>query len=233
MKSMRWIPLFLLILGLSLAIYFRLYTYLSFASLQKHHAFLAQWTHEHYLLSVCCFIAIYIISVAISIPGAVFLTLISGFLFGLFWGTIYVVFSATIGAMVLFLAINTAFGEWLTQRAGDRIKKMELGFKQHAFNYLLTLRLIPIFPFWLINIAAALLNVSTRTFLTATFIGIIPGSFIYVSIGSGLNHLFDTGQAPNLTIIFTPPILLPLIGLAILSLIPVFYKKNRARKKHD
>ena len=109
---------------------------------------------------------------------------------------------------------------------------MEQGFKRNAFNYLLVLRLIPIFPFWLVNIVPALLNISIRKyFVAASSVGIIPGSFVYVSVGSGLNHILDAGQKPNLGIIFTPVVLLPLVGLAILSFIPIIYKYFKGKKK--
>lgn len=222
---LRWLPLTLLALLLFLIFYFHLYTYLSFETLQQRHQFLSQWTNQHYILSVFCFISIYTIAVAVSIPGGTFLTLAGGFLFGLLWGTIYVVFSATIGATLLFLAVNTALGQWLENRASPWVKKMGLGFQHNAFNYLLSLRLIPLFPFWLVNLVPALLNIPLRIFILATVIGIIPGSFIYVSVGNGLSHIFAAGETPNLSIILSPPILLPLIGLAFLSLVPVIYRR--------
>jgi len=230
----RLIPLMILVLGLFLVIYFKLYHYLSFEALQQHRDLLLKWANQHYFITALSFCFIYIIAVAISIPGAVFLTLAGGFLFGLVWGTVYVVFSATIGATLLFLAINTSFGHWLRTRANEWVKKMEAGFKRNAFHYLLTLRLIPLFPFWLVNIVPALLNVPLRTFVTATFLGIIPGAFVYISVGHGLNRLFATGKKPELGIIFSPDILLPLIGLAVLSLLPVAYNhlkdKQHAKK---
>lgn len=220
----RFLPLLLIILALLSAFYFKLFHYLNFETLQQYHQILYQWTNKNYALAVISFILIYIFAIAISIPGAIFLTLTGGFLFGLLWGTIYVMISATIGATLLFLAVNTAIGKWLENRATPWIKKMELGFKRDAFYYLLTLRLIPLFPFWLVNIVPALLNIPLRIFISATLIGIIPGTFIYVSVGNGLNHIFEVGGKLNLGIIFTPPILLPLMGLAILSLLPVVYK---------
>lgn len=229
---LRFLPLTVLVLTLLLVLYFRLYTYLSFSTFQQYHHTLLQWTNQHYALSVMCFITIYIIAVAISIPGAVFLTLAGGFLFGLLLGTVYVVFSATIGATLLFLAVNTALAQWLEHRASRWIKKMEQGFQHNAFNYLLVLRLIPLFPFWLINIVPALLNIPLRTFISATVIGIIPGSFVYVSVGNGLSHILASGQTPNLRIIFSPLILLPLVGLAVLSLLPILYKHFQ-EKHHE
>ncbi|WBV63944.1 VTT domain-containing protein [Legionella pneumophila 130b] len=120
-----------------------------------------------------------------------------------------------------------------SKRASGWVKRMRSGFKDNAFSYLLTLRLIPLFPFWVINIVSAVLGVSASTFIIATFIGIIPGSIVYVSVGNGLGELFAASLQPNLGIIFEPKFILPLLGLAALSLIPVFYKKrvNRVLKK--
>jgi uncharacterized membrane protein YdjX (TVP38/TMEM64 family) len=225
----RYLPLLLLMIVLLSAFYFKLYQYLSFGSLKQHRQFLLEWTEQHYILAVISYICLYVMAVAISIPGAAFLTLVGGFLFGLAWGTFYVVFSATLGATLLFLAVNTAFGKWLEKRASGGLSKMESGFKKHAFNYLLTLRLIPLFPFWLVNIVPALLNIPLRTFVVATLIGIIPGSLVYVSLGSGLNAFFDAGTTPDIKIIFSPPVLLPLLGLAILSLVPILYKHVKGK----
>ena len=113
----------------------------------------------------------YTLAVAISIPGAVFLTLAGGFLFGVYLGTILVVISATLGATLLFFAVRTTLGEWLAQKASEWIERMQHGFQHNAFSYLLTLRLIPLFPFWVVNIAAALLGVPLSTYVITTFFG--------------------------------------------------------------
>lgn len=221
----RILPLLILILLLLLSFYLRLDRYLNFNSLQKHRTTLLAWTEAHYLLTVLSFMGIYIIAVAISVPGAIFLTLTGGFLFGIIWGTLYVVISATIGATLLFFAVHSALNEWLSQKTARWIVKMRQGFRKNAFSYLLVLRLIPLFPFWVVNIVPGLLNVKPKTFILATLIGIIPGSLIYVMIGNGLGHVFDKGEKPNLSIIFSPEILLPLIGLALLSLLPIIYHR--------
>lgn len=234
----RWIPLIILLIVLSFFFYFRLDKYVSFESLKNHRQLLLHWTSEHYFLTVSIYILIYIVGVAVSIPGAVFFTLAGGFLFGIWLGTLYVVIGATMGAIILFIAVKMALADWVLQKSSKWIKQMEKEFQENAFNYLLTLRLIPIFPFWLVNVISALLDVRLATFVSATFLGIIPGAFIYASVGHGLSTLFDSNQLPNLNIIFTPPILLPLLGLAILALLPVLYKfykskfyKSRGRKE--
>lgn len=226
----RWIPISILVIALGLAIYFRLYEYLSFAALEQHHAQLKAWTEQNYLMVVLIYMAVYIIAVAVSIPGAVFLTITGGFLFGYVFGTIYVVISATIGACLLFLAVKTALGDWLEKKTSGWVVRMERGFQKNAFSYLMFLRLVPLFPFWVVNIVPAVLNVRLRIFVIATFLGIIPGSFVYVSVGNGLGSLLAAGQTPDLGIIFKPSILIPIIGLAVLSLVPILYKKY---KKND
>jgi len=222
---LRWLPLALLVLGLFCFFYFQLYEFISFKTLQTHHQTLQAWTDEYYIYTVLVYMLVYIAAVAVSIPGATLLTLTGGYLFGIFAGVLYVVFSATLGASLLFLAVKTTIGDWLAKKAGRWIKYLEKGFQHNAFNYLLFLRLIPLFPFWVINIVPALLKVRLAIFVAATLIGILPGSLVYVMAGNGLGSLLATEQTPDLTIIFNPSIFLPLIGLAVLSLVPVIYKK--------
>ncbi|NNM58563.1 MAG: TVP38/TMEM64 family protein [Legionellales bacterium] len=230
---MRWLTRFLtlgtLLLLLILFFYFHLYRYLSFESLNHYHHQLVIWTDEHYVLTVLGFMLAYIAVVAISVPGATFLTLTGGFLFGILLGTLYVVIAATIGATILFLAVKTSFGEWLAKRAVGKMAAFEEGFRKNEFNYILTLRLIPIVPFWLINIVSALFNVRARNFILATALGIIPGSLVYVLLGNGLGYLFDSGKTPDLGIIFAPKILVPLLALAALSLLPVVYRAIKGK----
>lgn len=227
--TLRFIPIIMLIILLFISVYFRWYEYLSFESIKQNRDLLLLWKEQHYLLSILIFMIVYILSVSVSIPGATFITIVGGFLYGLIWGTLFVVISATIGAIIVFMAVHTALAPVLKKRANKWLKKMEQGFRENAFQYLLILRLIPLFPFWLVNIVPAILNVPLRTFFTATLLGIIPGSFVYVSVGHGLNQLFAENKTPDLGIIFTPPILIPLIGLSLLALVPVIYKKYKAK----
>lgn len=234
MKSriLRLLPLLLIVLAIAAIFYFHLNTYLSFQSLKTHRQILLDWTQNHYVLAVLMYMFIYIISVTLSLPGAVFLTLAGGFLFGLWAGTVYVVVSATIGATCLFMIVEFSLGDWLSQKASRWTAKMQLGFQENAFLYLLILRLIPLFPFWVVNIVPGVLDVKRKIFVLATFLGIIPGSFVYVLVGNGLGQVFDANQTPHLNIIFEPYILLPIIGLAVLSAVPLIYKKIR-KTKHD
>lgn len=228
----RIIPLVIIVIAAILFFYLKLYRYLTFENLKLHHQLLTKWTDEHYWLTSLCFILIYIAIVAISVPGATLLTIASGFLFGTIIGTIYVVIAATVGATIIFIAAKTALADFLAAKAGPWLQHVEDSLQKNALNYLLVLRLIPIFPFWLINIVPALLNVKLPIYLIATFVGIIPGSLVYASIGSGLDSLLATNQNPDAHILYKPEILLPMLGLAILAILPVMYKKLK-KKKHE
>ncbi|MFC1674253.1 TVP38/TMEM64 family protein, partial [Pseudomonadota bacterium] len=137
----------------------------------------------------------------------------------------YVVVGATLGAAAIFLAARYAFADLFHAKAGSSLAKMEHGFRDNAFSYMLFLRLVPVFPFWLVNLVPALLDVKLRTYVVATLIGIIPGTFIYAHVGAGLGEVFDQGGTPDLGIIFAPEVLLPILALAGLSLVPIAYKK--------
>jgi uncharacterized membrane protein YdjX (TVP38/TMEM64 family) len=221
----KWLPLLIIITGFVAFFSLGFHRYLSFQSLKEHRSILLDWTNSNYFLSVGLYMLLYTIAVAISVPGALFLTLAGGFLFGPLWGSVFVVISATVGASLLFFAVSTAFGDRLASRASSFVGRMRDGFKKNAFSYLLVLRLIPLFPFWVVNIVPAILGVDVKTYILATFLGIIPGSVVYVFVGSGLSHVFLTNQTPDLGIIFDPKIFIPLLALAALSLLPMLYQK--------
>jgi uncharacterized membrane protein YdjX (TVP38/TMEM64 family) len=203
--------------------------YVNFSALEAHRETLTTFVRENALLSVLLFIAIYAIATSVSLPGGALLTISGGFLFGTLAGTVYVVIGATLGATGLFLAARAGIGEPLRARAGPAMKRMEQGFRENALSYLLFLRLIPVFPFWLVNLVPAFLGVPLRTYVIGTFVGIIPGSFVYASVGNGLGALFAAGKAPDLGIIFNLDILIPIIGLAALALLPIAYRKYKER----
>ncbi len=207
--------------------------YLSFAALSEHRQQLLAWRADNYLLAVACFVGVYVLTAAFSVPGAMWLSIGGGFLFGAVASTLYVVVGATLGAMAVFLAARHALGDYLRSKAGPSMRKMEAGFRDNALSYLLVLRLVPLFPFWLVNLVPAFLGVPLRIFAIGTFFGIIPGSFVYAMVGNGLGALFDSGEMPDLGIIFEPEILGPIVGLAVLSLIPVFYKMYMAAKARE
>jgi uncharacterized membrane protein YdjX (TVP38/TMEM64 family) len=199
--------------------------YLSFEALREHRQALLAWRHDHYALAALTFVGIYVLVVTFSLPGAVWMTIGGGFLFGAASASIYVVAAATVGAAAIFLAARYALGDMLRAKAGPAMRRMEDGFRENALSYLLVLRLVPLFPFWLVNLVPAFLGVPLRTFVIGTFIGIIPGSVVYCLVGNGLGAVFDSGETPDLGIIFEPEILAPIIGLAVLSVVPVLYKR--------
>lgn len=204
--------------------------YLSIDALRQHRGALRAWVETSGVLAALVFMAVYIVTVALSLPGATVLSIASGFLFGTVWGAVVVVISATIGGTVLFVIAKTAFGDTLRARAGAWLRTLEAGFREHALSYLIVLRLIPIFPFFVVNLVPAFLGVPLTTFVLGTFVGIIPASFVYTSVGAGLGSVFDTGGTFSVKGVLTPQIITALLGLAVLTLVPVVYKQIMARR---
>ncbi len=227
----KLIPLVLIAAGLIAFFAFGLHHYLTFDQLKQHRAMLNAWVASNGILAPILFGLAYILIVALSLPIASLATLVIGFLFGIVVGSVVVVICATIGAIILFLAARYALGDYLRGKAGPAVKRMEKGFQEDAFSYLMVLRLVPLFPFFLVNLVPAFLGVSTRIFALATFIGIIPGSIVYVSVGNGLGAVFEQGKDPDLGIIFEPEILFPIIGLAVLAMVPVIFKRLARRRQ--
>ncbi len=221
----RTVPLVILMAGLISFFAFGLHNYLSFEILRENTETLSLWVERSYVLAASAYILIYVIVVAFSLPGGAVMSITGGFLFGWIAGIFYILIGATIGATVLFLAAKTALGDALRDRTKGAIRKLEDGFRENAFNYLLFLRLVPALPFWLVNLVPAFLGVGLRTYVSATFIGIIPGAAVYSSVGSGLGAALDEGGTPDLGLIFNPQILIPIIALAALALVPVLYQK--------
>lgn len=226
----RLAPLAVLLAAIIAFFAFGLHHYLDFEVLREHREQLLELVARHPLLAPLAFMALYAAVIALSVPGGAVLTIAGGFLFGVVAGSAYVVVAATLGATAVFLIAKTALGDFLRAKAGPRIRRMEEGFREDAFSYLLVLRLIPIFPFWLVNIVPAFLGVAVGTYVLGTFLGIIPGSLVFASVGNGLGAVFDAGGTPDLGIIFEPAIIGPIIGLALLALLPIAYRKLKARK---
>lgn len=184
---------------------------------------------ENYGLAVLAFMAVYAAAVAVSIPGASILSILGGMLFGL-WGTIPTVIGATVGATIVFFIAKTALGDALRGRVGGALARFEQGFKDGEFSYLLVLRLVPLFPFWMVNVVPAFLNANPLTYVLATLVGIVPGVFVYTSIGAGADAVFAQGRDLELAGVMTKPeILIPIVGLILLALVPVAYKRFARR----
>jgi uncharacterized membrane protein YdjX (TVP38/TMEM64 family) len=226
----RVVPVTLMLIGAIAFFALDLHRYLSFEELSRRRHALLWWRDGHQALAVLMFMSLYVLAVALSVPGAIWLTIVGGFLFGVVAGTAYAVVAATLGACAVFLAARYLVGDVLRAKAGPAIRKMEAGFREHALSYLLVLRLIPIVPFWLVNLVPALVGVPLRTFFLGTALGIIPGSLVYTCVGNGLGMVIDQGGTPDLGIIFEPEILTPILGLALLALSPVLYRRLKQRR---
>ena len=226
-QLLRILPLAVLAAGFALFFILGLERELSLESLRAHQADLLARVAAHGVAAALIFVVIYVAVVAFSVPAAAPLTLAGGFLFGVWEGGGLTVIAATIGATIVFLATRTALAGPIRARAGPRIRAMEDGFRKNAFNYLLALRLVPVFPFFLVNLAAGLLGMRLAPYVLATLIGIVPASFVYAGLGSGLGTIFENGGSPDPGIILRPALLLPLLGLAALSLLPVLWRRLR------
>ncbi len=226
----RLLPVVVLALAIVLVFATGLHRYLSFDALRQNRHVLQDLVAGHHALAALGYVVVYAAAVALSVPGAAVLTVAGGFLFGSLEGTVLVVIGATTGATLLYLAAKTALGDALRARAGGLVHKLEAGFRENALSYLLVLRLVPLFPFWLVNLAAAVLGVPPATYVLGTFVGIIPGSYVYASVGAGLGSVFDQGGEPSLKGALTPQVLVALVGLALLSLVPVAYKRLKGQR---
>jgi uncharacterized membrane protein YdjX (TVP38/TMEM64 family) len=227
----RLVPVLVLVTGLVMFFAFGLERYLSFDTLREHRSTLHAWVETSGGRTALLFIAIYATAVAFSVPGATVLSITGGFLFGTVWGAVCNVISATLGATVLFLIAQTAFGDALRAKAGPWLQNMQAGFRDNALSYLLVLRLVPLFPFFVVNLVPAFLGVPLSTYVLGTFVGIIPGALVYATVGAGLGSIFDAGGEVSATGILTPQVLLALIGLAVLAMLPVVYKKLKTRAR--
>jgi len=223
-------PLAVLALAIAAFLAFDLDRYLTFETLREHRAALTGFVAANVTLAALVFALVYAAVIALSVPGGAVLTIAGGFMFGSILGTALVVVAATLGATLVFLIARTALGDPLRARAGPFLQRMEAGFQEDVFNYLLVLRLIPLFPFWIVNLVPAFLGVPLRTYVLATLIGIIPGSFVYATVGAGLGSVLDSGQEFSPASVLTPQVVIALVGLAVLALLPVAYRKWKGRR---
>lgn len=230
MKWKRYIPLIILAILMTFAYFFGLGELFTYEKLKNQRATLVKFVSEYPVYSSVIFIIIYIISTALSVPGGSFLSIIGGFLFPQPLSTLFVVFGATVGATFIFLAAKTAFGETMKEKAGPMLNKMRKGFLENSASYLLFLRLVPAFPFWLVNLAPAFFSVKLSTFVWTTFIGIIPGAFVFTQTGAGLGSIFDSSEELSIETIFTTDSKIALLALALFALLPIIIKKLRKEK---
>jgi uncharacterized membrane protein YdjX (TVP38/TMEM64 family) len=241
----RFAPLALVLALIGLAYAFGLHRDVSFETLIRNRTAIDQFIARNELAAVASFVALYIAVVGLSLPGGVILTVTGGFLFGPWVGSAASCLGAIAGATMIFLIARSAAGEWLTRRAGPLSAKLAAGFRADAFNYLLFLRLVP-FPFWLVNLAAALFGVRLGTFLAATAIGIIPATVTFAIFGAGLDSVIAAQEAQynvclasgqkdcavdfDLSNVLTPTLLAALSAIGALALVPVLARRFLGRK---
>jgi uncharacterized membrane protein YdjX (TVP38/TMEM64 family) len=243
----RVVPLVVVVAVSGVVIAMGWHRHLSFEVLVRHHESLQEFIALHELAAVCAYVVLYVAVIALSVPVGFFLTLVGGILFGAVLGGAAAMAGATIGAIFIFLVAKSAVGEHLLRRAGPLAGKLAQGFRADAFSYLLFLRLVPVFPFWLINLVPALCGVRLATFAAATAVGIIPGTFAIAFVGAGLDSVLAAQQAAyrfclasgrsdcrlefHMNAVLTPELLTALAALGILALVPVAVKHVRARRQ--
>ena len=207
--------------------------YLSFDNLREHRAILTEFRDANYLVAVVLFILVYTLFVAFSVPGGLLLSLTGGFLFATFPGVFYNMVGATLGASAIFLAARWGFGANLAatlENSEGLVKKIKDGVDENQWSMLFLIRLVPGVPFFLANLVPSFLDVPLRRFVISTFLGIFPGALVFTSIGAGLGDIFERGQTPDLAVVWEPQIILPILGLCVLSALPVLLKLLRGKK---
>lgn len=240
----RFLPLVLLGLGMAAIFATGAYRHLSLDSLLSHRERLQALVAGHQARALGVYVLVYVGAVALAVPGAVILTLLGGFLFGALLGGAAAILSASTGAIIVFLVAKTSVGDFLLRRAGPKLQGLSRGFQEDAFSYLLFMRLMPVFPFWITNLAPALFGVRLKTFALATLIGVVPGTFAFAIAGAGLDSVvaaqsaardacvaaggMDCGLDLGLRSILTPKLVIALAALGLLSLVPVVLKRLRA-----
>lgn len=243
----RFLPLLAVFLAAALVLAMGWHRALTLEALVSHRDAIQGFVDRHWLLAPALYAAIYAGAVALSIPGAVVLTIAGGILFGTIVGGLSAATGATVGATLLFLIARSAFGDWLVQRAGPLVTRFADGFREDAFSYLLFLRLVPIFPFWLVNLAPALFGVPLASFVGATAIGIVPGTLAFAFFGSGLDSVLASQKDAfmactqaggtnckldfDLKSAITPKLVAAFLILGIIALIPAVAKRIRARRQ--
>ena len=208
-------------IGVAVAAFFYLDLgrFLSLQALKDNRDDLLSFTETHSAVAAALFVLTYVAVTGLSLPGAVILTLAGGFLFGAVWGTLFVNLGATTGATLAFLASRYLLHDWVERKFGKWLAPVQQGFAQNAFSYLMTLRLIPLFPFFVVNLVSGLTRMKVGTYVAATALGIIPGSFVYAYAGRQL------GTINSLKDIVSPGVIGAFVLLGILALVPSLYKK--------
>jgi len=224
------LALVLAILGCAVAGAVLLADHLGFETLRDNREAMIAFRDANYLAAVALFIAAYVAIVAFSLPGSLVASLTGGFLFGLFPGALFNVVAATLGAVAIFLAVRWGLGARLAARmeaSEGAARQLRAALDENAFSAMLTVRLIPVVPFFVANLVPALVGMRLAPFATATFLGIIPGATVYTWVGAGLGEVFARDETPDLGLLFEPHVLGPLLGLAALAALPMAMRLMR------
>ena len=232
MKSLtlrRMLPFAILLLGLAVFFALGLNRQLSLQTLSRNEAEITAWVAANRVLATLTFATIHATVVAFSLPASAVMAAASGFLFGVEQGALMSIVATIVGSIALFFAARTAFYDLFRARTGAALARLEDGFRRDGFSYLVFLRIVPVFPSWLTTIVSALLGVKPTIFISGTLIGIVPGCFIFAGIGADFGLLFRNGETPDLGAIFQVRTLLPLLGLGVLALLPVLYRRWQRR----
>ncbi len=227
----RYGPIALVLGLLTIAVASGVWRHLTLTELAAHRLVLTHYVAAHPVLSVLIYVAVYTVIVVACIPGPGAMTTAGGFLFGTVIGGFAALTACTIGSAIVFLACRTAFGDWAQQKAGPAVRRIEDGFAKDAFSYLLTLRLIPMVPFFATNVAAGLARVRLSTLIGATLIGSSPVCFVFAGLGAGLGGVFDRGDKIGMSLLEQPRIIVPLVALALLASGPIAWRLWRRRRQ--
>lgn len=198
--------------------------YMTFENLKKNREGLQEFVKNHYFLSVLSYVVIYI-STALFMPGAIPLTIAGGLLFGVFYGTIYVCIGATIGATLAFFSAKYLLGNWIQHRYQNQLKKFNEEIAKNGYFYLLTLRVIPVFPFFLVNYLAGLTKVPFRIYLLTLIVTVLPGTVVYTFAGQQI------GAIESIKDIYSPKILIAFLLLTLFAFSPIVLKYRKSKKE--
>jgi uncharacterized membrane protein YdjX (TVP38/TMEM64 family) len=240
---LRFLPLAMILLASLVALVVGLQKQISLSGFLTSREVIADYVSSHYLIAIGGYFAVYAAAVALAIPGAAILSVVGGALFGGLLAGLLAVFAATSGALILFFAARTSLGDLLRRTAGSMLSRFARGFQRDAVSYLLFLRLLPIFPFWLVNLAAALFGVRYTTFFWTTLVGIVPGTFAFTFAGAGIDSIAAAQRAAyvkclskahvhcvfkfNSSTVMTRELIMGFVGLGLVALIPVLVKRFR------
>jgi len=231
-KFKRFLPIIVIVTLMLIGYFTGFFRAINFETLRYYHIELREYVNDNPIMTPFLYMGVYAFCAALSIPIALLLSMLGGYLFPQPWCIFYVIIGASTGAIILFLAAKTALRDFLRKKAGPWLAKLEDGFNKNAASYILFLRFVPLFPFWLVNLAPAFFYVRLRTYIWTTIVGVTPGAVILTLAGRGLSSIFETSEEFSLASILTTEVRIALILLAIFALLPIFIKKWW-KKKHD